>query len=146
MALMNMIVAAANHVKERDPTYAISNMCQSEYVTPEIVAEAQDLLQLKEGGWLDTPEQRQETLNLCWLMRMEWDSKGNQKPATATQRLLENGHLAEAALLLGFAPDPQRVPLLLQVLAAMSKAPHVESVESIESVESELYALMQGAQ
>ncbi len=139
--MMAMYAAVVNHLKQRDPTYAIANLCQSDDVTPELIAEAKDMLKLNQCGWLDTSEQRRETLNLCSLMRTEWESKGNQKPATATQRLLENGHLAESALLLGFAPDPQRVPLLLQVLAAMSTSPHIDGIES------EIGCLMmQGAQ
>lgn len=98
--------AAVNALKKRDPVMAISNLCHNEELSPELIAEAKGMLDFHQCGWLETPEQRAQTLKLCALVRTEWNSEEKQQPATVAARLLERceadeNALEEAALLLG---------------------------------------------
>ena len=122
-----LFASYANSIKQFDPVRAISHLCGNGDVTPEHAKDAGRMLNLELAGWLDTKEQVRETLYLCALVRMEWDSDAKQQPATAAMRLMEKGNTEESALLLGFAPAAERLPLLVRVLGAMLQAPHMST-------------------
>jgi len=114
----------AEAIKTHDPVLAISNLCLSKDVGDIHIEDAKAMLEFNQCGWLDTPEQRTQTQRMCTLVRMEWNSATKQKPATAALRLLEKGLFAEAELLLGFAAEEGRVPLLCRLIEAMLRARH----------------------
>lgn len=118
------LAAIAEAIKTHDPVLAISNLCLSKDVSDGHIEDAKAMLGFNQCGWLDTPEQRMQTQRMCALVRMEWDSATGQKPATAAARLLEKGLWDEAELLLGFAAEKGRAPLLIRLLEAMLRARH----------------------
>lgn len=119
------------NLQRNDPVCSIGNACQAEddELPEEVIAKCNRMLDIQQCGWLENRAQRRETQLLCALVRLEWNSEEKQKPATATKQLLEKGNLEDAALLLGFEPVADRVRLLVTLLEAMLKAPHMTAEE-----------------